>query len=53
MEHEQSHGSAHHDKDLHANSFQQTVSIMRRTTEQITDVLRGNRAVLVGIEQFL
>ena len=51
-EHEQSHGSAHHDEDLNANSFQQTVSMMRRTTEQITDVLRGNTAVLVGIEQF-
>ena len=44
--------SAHHDEDLCANSFQQTVSMMRRTTEQITDVLRGNTAVFVGIEQF-
>ena len=32
--------------------IQQTVSMMRRTTEQITDVFRGNTAVFVGIEQF-
>ena len=40
-------------EDLNVNSFQQTVSMMRRTTEQITDVSRGNTAALVGIEQFL
>ena len=27
--------------------------MMRRTTEQITDVSRGNTAALVGIDQFL
>ena len=27
--------------------------MMKRTTEQITDVSRGHAAVLVGIEQFL
>ena len=27
--------------------------MMKRTTEQITDVSSGNTAVLVGIEQFL
>ena len=37
---------------LSVNSFQQTVSMMRRTTEQINDVSRGNTAALVGIEQF-
>ena len=52
-EHEQSHGSAHHDKNLNANSFQQTVSMMKRITEQITDVSRGNTAALIVIEQFL
>ena len=26
--------------------------MMKRTTEQITDVSRGNTAALVGIEQF-
>ena len=35
------------------NSFQQTVSMMRRTTEQITDVTRGNTAAPVVIDQFL
>ena len=40
-------------EDLNVNSFQQTVSLMRRTTEQITDVSRRNTAALVGIEQFL
>ena len=41
-------------EDLNVNGFQQTVSMMRRTTEQITDVSRGNTAaLLVGIEQFL
>ena len=34
------------------NSFQQTVSMVRRTSEQITDVSRGNIAALVVIEQF-
>ena len=34
------------------NSFQQTVSMVRRTTEQITDISRGNIAALVVIEQF-
>ena len=33
------------------NGFQRTV--LQRTTEQITDVSRGNTAALVGIEQFL
>ena len=50
---EQRHGSAHHEEDLNVNSLQQTVSMMRRTTEQITDVSCGNTAALVGIGQFL
>ena len=50
-EHEQRHGSAHHQEDPNVNSFQHTVLVMRRTTEQITDVSCGNTA-LVGIEQF-
>ena len=33
------------------NSFQRTV--LKRTTEQITDVSRGNTAALVVIDQFL
>ena len=52
-EHEQRHGTAHHEEDLNVNRLQQTVSMMRRTTEQITDVSCGNTAALVGIEQFL
>ena len=39
-------------EDFNVNSFQQTVSMMRRTTAQITDVSCGNTAALVGIEQF-
>ena len=39
-------------EDLNVNSLQQTVSMMRRTTEQITDVSCGNTAGLVGIDQF-
>ena len=39
-------------EDLNVNGFQQTVSMMRRTTEQITDVSRGNTAALVVIKQF-
>ena len=35
------------------NSFQQTVSMMRRTTEQITNVSCGNTAAAVVIDQFL
>ena len=35
------------------NSFQQTVSMMRRTTEQITNVSYGNTAAPVVIDQFL
>ena len=34
------------------NGFQQTVSMMRRTTEQITDVSCGNTAAPVVIDQF-
>ena len=52
-EHKQRHGSARHEEDLSVNSLQQTVSMMRRTTEQITDVSCGNTAALVGIGQFL
>ena len=33
-------------EDLYVNSFQQKVSMMRRTTDQITDVSRGNTAAL-------
>ena len=51
--HEQRHGSAHHKKDLNVKSLQQTVSMMKRSTEQITDVSCGNTAALVGIDQFL
>ena len=40
-------------EDLNVNGFQQTVSMMKRITEQITDVSRGNTAALVVIEQFL
>ena len=44
MEHEQRHGGAHHGKDLYVNSLQRTVLLMmKRTTEQITDVSRGNK----------
>ena len=39
---------------LKVKSFQRTVlMMMKRTTEQITDVTRGNTAALVGIDQFL
>ena len=51
-EHEQRHGSAHHDEDLNVKRFQRTM-MMKRITEQITDVSRGNTAALVVIEQFL
>ena len=52
-EHEQHQDSSHRDEDLNVNSFQQTVlTMMKRTTEQITDVSRGNTAALVGIEHF-
>ena len=40
-------------EDLKVNGFQQIVSMMRRTSEQITDVSRGNTAALVVIKQFL
>ena len=40
-------------EDFNVSSIQQTVSMMRRTTEQITDVSRGNTAALVVIKQFL
>ena len=43
-EHEQRHGGAHHEEDLNVNCLQQTVSLMRHTTEQITDVSCGNTA---------
>ena len=34
-------------------SLQRTVlMMMKRTTEQITDVTRGNTAALVGVDQF-
>ena len=42
MEHEQYHGSSHHKEDLKVKSLQRTVSMMRRTTEQVTDVSCGN-----------
>ena len=52
-EHELRNGSSHHDVDLNVNSLKQTVSMMmKRFTEQITDVSCGNTAALVGIEQF-
>ena len=40
-------------EDLNVKGFQQTLSMMRRTTEQITDVARGHAAALVVIDQFL
>ena len=52
MEHEQHHGSSHHKEDFKVKSFQRTVLMMRRVTEQITDVSCGNTAALVGIDQF-
>ena len=47
-EHELRNGSSHHDADLNVNGLQQTVSMMmmKRTTEQITDVSCGNTAAL-------
>ena len=49
-EHEQRHGNAQRKEDLNVNSFHHTVSMMmKRTTEQITDVSRGNTAGVVGI----
>ena len=51
-EHELRNGSAHHKRDFNVSSFQQTVSMMRRATEQITDVSCGNTAAFVGIDQF-
>ena len=53
-EHELRNGSSHHDADLNVNGLQQTVSMMmKRTTEQITDVSCGNTAALVRIDHFL
>ena len=40
-------------EDLNVNGFQQRVSMMSRTSEQISDVSRGNTAALVVIKQFL
>ena len=51
-EHEQRHGSAHEDEDFNIKSLQRTM-MMKRITEQITDVSRGNTAALVVIKQFL
>ena len=50
---EQRPGRSHDDVDFNVNSIQQTVSMMRRTTEQFTDVSCGNTAALVRIDQFL
>ena len=47
-EHEQRHGGAHYDKDLNVNSFQLTVSMMKRTTEQISRP-RWDRTVLLKL----
>ena len=53
-EHEVRNGSSHHDEDLKVNSFQQVVlMMMKRATEQITDVSCGNTAAIVEIDQFL
>ena len=54
-EHELRNGSSHHDADLNVNGLQQTVSMMmmKRTTEQITDVSCGNTAALARINHFL
>ena len=48
-EHNQHHGSSHHEEDLKVKSLQRTVLMRRRTTEQITDVSCGT-AALVGID---
>ena len=39
-------------EDLNVNCFQHTVSMMKRTTAQITDVSCGNTAAPFVIEQF-
>ena len=39
-------------EDLNVNGFQRTM-MMKRITEQITDISRGNTAALVVIEQFV
>ena len=36
-EHEQRNDSSHHNEDLNVKGFQQTVSMTRRTTEEIKD----------------
>ena len=53
-EHEQHQESSHQKEDLKVKSLQRTVTMMmKRTTEQITDVSRGNTAAFVGIDQYL
>ena len=53
-EHEQHQDSSHQKEDLEVNCFQRKdLMMMKRTSEQITDLSRGNTAVIVGIEQFL
>ena len=52
-EHEQHQDSSHQKEDFNVKSLQRTVfMLMKRTTEQITDVTRGNTAAFVGIDQF-
>ena len=48
------HQDSSHQKELKVKSLQRTVfMMMKRTTEQISDVTVGNTAALVGIDQFL
>ena len=49
----QQDGGSHQKEDANVKNFQRTVLMMRRTTEQITDVSCGITAALVGIDQFL
>ena len=49
-EHEQRNGSSHHKEDLNVKSLQQTVSMMRRTTEQIIDQFLLKLGTLITVE---
>ena len=49
-EHGQRRGNAHHKEDLIVNSLQQTVSMMRRNTEQINDQFREKPGTLTTVE---
>ena len=48
------HQDSSHQKELKVKSLQRIVfMMMKRTTEPISDVTRGNTAALVGMDQFL